>query len=114
MNVSLGSTWEQYVADQVDSGTFGNASEVVRDALRRQPHARRPPLRRGAPAGDDEPARDRRRRRRRRAGGDGGASGGLAGLRQQRAERELLVGVDQPAPVFAMKGRTTDAGRIIW
>jgi antitoxin ParD1/3/4 len=36
MNVSLGKTWEQYVADQVDSGTFGNASEVVRDALRRQ------------------------------------------------------------------------------
>ena len=36
MNVSLGRTWEQYVADQVNSGTFGNASEVVRDALRRQ------------------------------------------------------------------------------
>lgn len=36
MNVSIGKTWEQYVAEQVDSGTFGNASEVVRDALRRQ------------------------------------------------------------------------------
>jgi len=36
MNVSLGKTWEQYVAEQVDSGMFGNASEVVRDALRRQ------------------------------------------------------------------------------
>lgn len=36
MNVSIGKTWEQYVAAQVESGTFGNASEVVRDALRRQ------------------------------------------------------------------------------
>lgn len=36
MNVSLGKTWEQYVSDQVDSGLFNNASEVVRDALRRQ------------------------------------------------------------------------------
>jgi len=36
MNVSIGKTWEQYVAEQVDSGMFGNASEVVRDALRRQ------------------------------------------------------------------------------
>lgn len=36
MNVSLGKVWEQYVADQVDSGLFNNASEVVRDALRRQ------------------------------------------------------------------------------
>jgi antitoxin ParD1/3/4 len=36
MNVSLGKAWERYVAEQVDSGLFGNASEVVRDALRRQ------------------------------------------------------------------------------
>ena len=36
MNVSIGKTWEHYVAEQVESGTFGNASEVVRDALRRQ------------------------------------------------------------------------------
>ena len=36
MNFSLGSTWEQYVAEQVNSGMFNNASEVVRDALRRQ------------------------------------------------------------------------------
>ena len=36
MNVSLGQTWERYVADQVESGQFNNASEVVRDALRRQ------------------------------------------------------------------------------
>ena len=36
MNFSLGKTWEQYVAEQVDSGMFNNASEVVRDALRRQ------------------------------------------------------------------------------
>jgi len=36
MNVSVGKTWEQYVAEQVESGLFGNASEVVRDALRRQ------------------------------------------------------------------------------
>lgn len=36
MNFSLGKTWEQYVADQVRSGQFNNASEVVRDALRRQ------------------------------------------------------------------------------
>lgn len=36
MNVSIGKTWEQYVSEQVESGLFGNASEVVRDALRRQ------------------------------------------------------------------------------
>ncbi|MCY0096024.1 type II toxin-antitoxin system ParD family antitoxin [Hoeflea ulvae] len=36
MNFSLGRTWEQYVAEQVKSGVFNNASEVVRDALRRQ------------------------------------------------------------------------------
>jgi antitoxin ParD1/3/4 len=36
VNVSLGKVWEQYVADQIESGLFGNASEVVRDALRRQ------------------------------------------------------------------------------
>ena len=36
MNVSLGEAWDRYVADQVRSGEFNNASEVVRDALRRQ------------------------------------------------------------------------------
>lgn len=36
MNVSLGKTWDQYVAERVASGEFNNASEVVRDALRRQ------------------------------------------------------------------------------
>ena len=36
MNFSLGKTWERYVAEQVESGLFNNASEVVRDALRRQ------------------------------------------------------------------------------
>jgi antitoxin ParD1/3/4 len=36
MNFSLGQNWERYVAEQVASGQFNNASEVVRDALRRQ------------------------------------------------------------------------------
>ena len=36
MNFSLGKNWEEYVSDQVQSGQFNNASEVVRDALRRQ------------------------------------------------------------------------------
>ena len=34
MNVSLPRTWEEFVAGQVASGEFGNASEVVREALR--------------------------------------------------------------------------------
>jgi putative addiction module CopG family antidote len=34
MNVSLPKTWEQFVAGQVSTGEFGNASEVVREALR--------------------------------------------------------------------------------
>jgi putative addiction module CopG family antidote len=34
MNVSLPPTWEQFVAGQVRAGEFGNASEVVREALR--------------------------------------------------------------------------------
>jgi len=34
MNVSLPQTWEQFVASQVGAGEFGNASEVVREALR--------------------------------------------------------------------------------
>ena len=37
MNFSLGKNWENYVSQQVQSGQFNNASEVVRDALRRQP-----------------------------------------------------------------------------
>ncbi len=36
MNESLGKTWEDYVDQRVKSGEFNNASEVVRDALRRQ------------------------------------------------------------------------------
>lgn len=36
MNFSLGKKWEDYVAAQVESGVFNNASEVMRDALRRQ------------------------------------------------------------------------------
>ena len=36
MNFSLGKSWEKYVSEQVESGQFNNASEVVRDALRRQ------------------------------------------------------------------------------
>ena len=34
MNVSLPQTWERFVASQVSAGEFGNASEVVREALR--------------------------------------------------------------------------------
>ena len=33
MKVSLPPTWEQFVAGQVSAGEFGNASEVVREAL---------------------------------------------------------------------------------
>lgn len=34
MNVSLTSKQEQYIANQIASGDFQNASELVRDALR--------------------------------------------------------------------------------
>jgi len=34
MNVSLPRNWEEFVASQVACGEFGNASEVVREALR--------------------------------------------------------------------------------
>ena len=34
VNVSLPQTWEQFVTSQVSAGEFGNASEVVREALR--------------------------------------------------------------------------------
>jgi antitoxin ParD1/3/4 len=34
MNVSLPPTWEEFIAGQVTSGEFGNASEVVREGLR--------------------------------------------------------------------------------
>ncbi len=34
MNVSLTKTQEQYIAEQIKSGDFQNASEVVRDAMR--------------------------------------------------------------------------------
>lgn len=34
MNVSLSETFENYIQDQLASGTYNNASEVVREALR--------------------------------------------------------------------------------
>lgn len=34
MNVSLSETFETYIQEQLDGGTYKNASEVVRDALR--------------------------------------------------------------------------------
>ena len=34
MNVSLTKKQEAYIADQIESGDFQNASELVRDALR--------------------------------------------------------------------------------
>lgn len=34
MNVSLTKKQEAYIADQIDSGDYQNASELVRDALR--------------------------------------------------------------------------------
>jgi putative addiction module CopG family antidote len=33
MHVSLPQTWEEFVDGQVSSGEFGNASEVIREAL---------------------------------------------------------------------------------
>ena len=34
MNVSISREWESFIAAQVKSGEFGNASEVIRTALR--------------------------------------------------------------------------------
>jgi len=34
MNVSLSSTFEAYIQQQLDEGTYNNASEVIREALR--------------------------------------------------------------------------------
>ncbi|WP_339894792.1 type II toxin-antitoxin system ParD family antitoxin [uncultured Algibacter sp.] len=34
MNVSLTKKQQEYIADQIESGDFQNASELVRDALR--------------------------------------------------------------------------------
>lgn len=34
MNVSISKEWESFIAAQVRSGEFGNASEVIRTALR--------------------------------------------------------------------------------
>ena len=34
MNISFTKKQEQYIADQLNSGDFQNASEVVRDAMR--------------------------------------------------------------------------------
>lgn len=34
MNVHLGETFDAYVRSQVETGLYGNASEVIREALR--------------------------------------------------------------------------------
>jgi len=34
MNVNLSTVFEQYISDQVGTGKYNNASEVVREALR--------------------------------------------------------------------------------
>ena len=34
MNVSLFEYWEKFIAQQITTGQYGNASEVVREALR--------------------------------------------------------------------------------
>jgi len=34
MNVSLSEYWEKFIAQQIASGQYGNASEVIREALR--------------------------------------------------------------------------------
>lgn len=34
MNINLSSKFEDYIRSQLDSGTYNNASEVVREALR--------------------------------------------------------------------------------
>lgn len=34
MNVSVGQKWEAFVAEAVESGRYGSASEVVREGLR--------------------------------------------------------------------------------
>ena len=34
MNVNLSSTFEDYIKQQLNSGLYNNASEVIRDALR--------------------------------------------------------------------------------
>ncbi|WP_186420272.1 type II toxin-antitoxin system ParD family antitoxin [Bosea sp. CS1GBMeth4] len=34
MNVSIGPRWENFIADIVEAGRYGSASEVVREGLR--------------------------------------------------------------------------------
>jgi antitoxin ParD1/3/4 len=34
MNVSIGPRWESFIADIVETGRYGSASEVVREGLR--------------------------------------------------------------------------------
>lgn len=41
MAVALNKSWEEYVAEQVDSGEFESATDVVEDALRLQRERRR-------------------------------------------------------------------------
>jgi antitoxin ParD1/3/4 len=63
MNFSLGKKLESYVAEQVSSGMFNNASEVVRDALRlhEERQLRLDELRRGIRVGLDDVAAGRYR-----------------------------------------------------
>ncbi|MBN4063817.1 type II toxin-antitoxin system ParD family antitoxin [Cardiobacterium sp. AH-315-I02] len=65
MNISLSSTFEAYIQKQLDEGTYNNASEIVREALRLKMqhdemyHARLESLRTaiilGEESGDAEP-----------------------------------------------------------
>ena len=53
MNVSITDQLAKYVRARVKSGRFNNASEVVRDALRRMEEAEQRALRVGNPTVDD-------------------------------------------------------------
>ena len=64
MNVSLTPALEEFVREQVGSGDYNNASEVVRDALRvlrqmdAEREARLESLRRAIDAGDESEGED--------------------------------------------------------
>jgi antitoxin ParD1/3/4 len=53
MNVSITDRLADYVRDKVESGRYNNASEVVRDALRRMEDEEARELRVAIPAADD-------------------------------------------------------------
>jgi len=53
MNVSITDRLVDYVRNKVESGRYNNASEVVRDALRRMEDEEARELRIAAPAADD-------------------------------------------------------------